>query len=48
MNAEEIVRILREDYGINDVAELDRRIREFQLLDISCFCKSPIKEETKT
>ena len=37
MNAEEIVRILAEQYGIRGAAELDRRIREQEALDISIF-----------
>lgn len=44
MNAEEIVRILAEQYGIRGAAELDRRIREQEALDISIF-RSIAKEE---
>lgn len=38
MNAEEIVRILRDEYGINSEAELDRKIQEMGGIDISPFC----------
>ncbi len=41
MNAEEIVRILREEYGINSEAELDRRLQEMGGIDISVFCVKP-------
>ena len=44
MNADEIVRILAEQYGIQGVAELDRRIREQEALDVSIF-RSVAKEE---
>ncbi len=44
MNADEIIRILAEQYGIRGAAELERRIRELKALDISIF-RSIAKEE---
>ena len=44
MNADEIVRILAEQYGIQGAAELDRRIREQEALDVSIF-RGVAKEE---
>ena len=44
MNADEIIRILAEQYGIRGDAELDQRIREQKALDISIF-RSIDKEE---
>lgn len=44
MNANEILRILSEQYGIRDAKELDKRIQEQQALDISIFYSKP-KEE---
>ena len=44
MNADEIIRILAEQYDIRGAAELDRRIREQGVLDVSIFC-STAKEE---
>jgi hypothetical protein len=44
MNADEIIRILAEQYGIRGAAELDQRIREQKTLDISIF-RSIAKEE---
>ena len=45
MNADEIIRILRDDYGIRNADELDRKIREYGALDLSIFCRRPGKEE---
>ncbi len=45
MNADEIIRILRDDYGICGADELDRKIRECGALDLSIFCRRPDKEE---
>ena len=43
MDAKEIVRWARK-YGIRDMKDLDRKIREQTLLDISAFCR-PVKED---
>lgn len=45
MNAEEIVRILKEQYGIHSMEELDRRIREQKPLDISAFYSKHMEEQ---
>ena len=47
MNAEEIVKIIREEYGIHNMKELDRAIRELQALNISAFCTKKTEENTK-
>lgn len=44
MNVDEIIRILAEQYGIRGAEELDRKIREQEVLDVSTFC-SITKEE---
>ena len=44
MNADEIIRILAEQYDIRGAEELDRRIREQKALDISIF-RGIAKEE---
>lgn len=42
MNPDEIVRTLKEQYGISSMEELDQKIRGMAL-DITMFCKA--KEE---
>lgn len=45
MNADEIMRILTEQYGIHNAAELDRRIRGLETLDVSIFCNTAKEEK---
>lgn len=40
----ELARILREEYGIESMEDLNRAIRELPKVDISVFC-GPIKEK---
>lgn len=41
----EIVRILREEYGISSMDELDKAIAKMSKLDISPFCGKTAQEE---
>lgn len=46
MNRKEILwKILREEYGINSMKELDDAIKKQKKIDISIFCAKPVKKE---
>lgn len=47
MNADEILHILAEQYGIRSAEELDQRIREQKALDISIFHRKAKEEKNQ-